>query len=181
AFIVIAHPNWSGMTRADARTISSAHAVEIYNHGCVVDNDRGDSFLTLEHMLNEGRQLNLIATDDAHFNTPDFFGGWVMVKATENTPEALLTALKAGEFYASTGPEIHDIRVLQDSVEIECSAAVTVIAMGKGTSMATLHGASMTTATLSRDRLQGSPWIRVTIIDRSGKRAWSNPIWVGQD
>jgi len=178
AFVVIAHPHWSGMTRADARAIDAAHAVEIYNHGCVVDNDRGDGFLTLEQMLNEGRQLNLIATDDAHFNTPDFFGGWVMVKATENTPEALLAALKAGEFYSSTGPQIHDIRVSEDSVEVECSAAATVIMMGKGTSMATLHGNSMTKATLSRERLTDSPWIRITIIDRAGKRAWSNPIWV---
>lgn len=178
AFLAIAHPHWSGMTSADARTITAAHAVEIYNHGCVVDNDRGDGFLTLEHMLNEGRQLNLIATDDAHFNTPDHFGGWVMVKATENAPEALLAALKAGEFYSSTGPQIHNVQVYNDRIEIECSAAATIIAMGKGTSMATLHGASMTKAVLSLERLKDSPWLRVTIIDRAGKRAWSNPIWV---
>jgi len=66
AFVAIAHPHWSGMSEADARTITAAHAVEIYNHGCVVDNDRGEGFLTLEHLLNEGRKLNLIATDDAH-------------------------------------------------------------------------------------------------------------------
>lgn len=178
AFIAIAHPHWSGMTRTDARLIEAAHAVEIYNHGCVVDNDRGDGLLTLEHMLNEGRRLNLIATDDAHFNTPDYFGGWVMVKATENTPEALIAALKDGEFYASTGPEIHDIRVYDEYVEVDCTAAATVIMMGQGTSMATLHGSSMSTATLSRERLKGSPWFRITVIDRSGKRAWSNPIWV---
>jgi len=83
AFVAIAHPHWSGMSEADARTITAAHAVEVYNHGCVVDNDRGEGFVTLEHLLNGGRRLNLIATDDAHFNTPDFFGGWVMVKATE--------------------------------------------------------------------------------------------------
>ncbi|MGR3660910.1 MAG: PHP domain-containing protein [Paracoccaceae bacterium] len=178
AFIAIAHPHWSGMTRGDARTITAAHAVEIYNHGCVVDNDRGESFLTLEHMLSEGRRLNLIAADDAHFNTPDHFGGWVMVKATENTPEALLASLKAGTYYASTGPQIHDIRISEHSVEIECSSAATVIMMGEGTSMATLHGSSMTKVTLSRERLADSPWIRITIIDRAGKRAWSNPIWM---
>ena len=179
AFIAIAHPHWSGMTRSDARTITAAHAVEIYNHGCVVDNDRGEGFHTLENLLNEGQHLNLIAADDAHFNTPDYFGGWVMVKATENTPEALLAALKAGEFYASTGPKIYDIRMFDDHIEVECTAAATIIAMGKGTSMATLHGSSVTKATLSRERLKDSPWIRITVIDRAGKRAWSNPIWVG--
>lgn len=177
AFVAIAHPHWSGMTEADARTITAAHAVEIYNHGCVVDNDRGEGFLTLEHLLNSGRKLNLIATDDAHFNTPDFFGGWVMVKATQNTPNALLTALKNGEFYSSTGPQIHDIRFTDEGIEVDCSAAATIIVQGKGTSMATLHGQTMTTAQLSLERLASSPWVRVTVIDRAGKRAWSNPVW----
>lgn len=177
AFVAIAHPHWSGMTEADARTITAAHAVEIYNHGCVVDNDRGEGFLTLEHLLNSGRKLNLIATDDAHFNTPDFFGGWVMVKATQNTPETLLTALKNGEFYSSTGPQIHDIRFTDEGIEVDCSAAATIIVQGKGTSMATLHGQTMTTAQLSLERLASSPWVRVTVIDRAGKRAWSNPVW----
>jgi len=177
AFVSIAHPHWSGLSEADARSITSAHAVEIYNHGCVVDNDRGEGFFTLEQLLNGGRHLNLIATDDAHFNTPDHFGGWVMVKATENTPEALLAALNAGEFYSSTGPQINDIRIGNDSIEVDCSAAATIIVQGQGTSMATLHGSSMTTATLSLERLAGSPWLRVTVVDRAGKRAWSNPVW----
>jgi hypothetical protein len=178
AFVAIAHPHWSGMSEADARSITAAHAVEIYNHGCVVDNDRGEGFLTLEHLLNRGHKLNLIATDDAHFNTPDFFGGWVMVKAIENTPEALLNALKAGEFYSSTGPQINDIRFTKDGIEVDCSSAVTIIVQGQGTSMATLHGETMTTGKLSLERLSSSPWIRVTVIDRASKRAWSNPIWL---
>jgi len=180
AFVAIAHPHWSGMIEADARSISAAHAVEIYNYGCVVDNDRGEGFMTFENLLNEGRRVNLIATDDAHFNTPDHFGGWVMVKAAENTPESLLEALKSGEFYSSTGPEIHDIRFAKNSVEVDCSSAATIIVQGNGPSMATLHGEAMTTERLSLERLGDSPWVRVTIIDHAGKRAWSNPIWVGE-
>jgi hypothetical protein len=179
AFVAIAHPHWSGMTDTDARTITAAHAVEVYNHGCIVDNDRGEGFVTLEHLLNAGRRLNLIAADDAHFNTPDHFGGWVMVKARENSPEALLAALKSGEFYSSTGPEINDIRFTHDGIEVDCSSAVTIIVQGNGTSMATLHGDSMTSSKMSLDRLANSPWLRVTVIDRAGKRAWSNPIWLG--
>jgi len=178
AFVAIAHPHWSGLTEADARSITAAHAVEIYNHGCVVDNDRGEGFLTLEHLLNEGHHLNLIATDDAHFNTPDFFGGWVMVKAEKNTPDALLEALKEGAFYSSTGPEIHDIRITRHSIEVDCTSAVNILVQGCGSPMASVRGEAMTTGQVSRERLTGSPWIRITIIDRMGKRAWSNPFWV---
>ncbi|PCH75283.1 MAG: phosphotransferase [Rhodobacteraceae bacterium] len=179
AFVAIAHPHWSGLTEADARRITAAHAVEVYNHGCAVDNDRGEGFLTLEHLLNEGRKLNLIATDDAHFNTPDFFGGWVKVKARENTSEALLEALKAGAFYASTGPDIHDIRISETHIEVDCTAAISILVQGHGTPTVTLRGEAMTTGRLSLERLANSPWIRITVIDRAGKRAWSNPFWVG--
>lgn len=177
AFVAIAHPHWSGLTEADARTISAAHAVEVYNHGCAIENDRGDGHLSLEHMLNEGRKLTLIATDDAHFSTPDHFGGWVMVKSQENTPEALLEALKAGEFYSSTGPMIHDIRINGHTIEVDCSEVATITVQGAGAGAPALCGENMTTGSLGFERLKDSPWIRVTVIDHAGKRAWSNPIW----
>lgn len=179
AFVTIAHPHWSRMSEADAHSITAAHALEIYNHSCAVDNDRGESLMVLDHLLNQDRHVNLIAADDAHFKTPDHFGGWVMVKAHENAPEALLAALKAGEYYSSQGPQIYDIRIADDGVQVDCSACITIIVQGKGTGTATLHGESMTTGHLSRERLADSPWLRVTVVDRAGKRAWSNPVWVG--
>jgi len=177
AFVAIAHPHWSRMTEADALSITAAHAVEIYNHGCAIDNDRGESLMVLDHLLSQDRHMNLIATDDAHFSTPDHFGGWVMVKAVENTPEALLAALKAGEYFSSEGPQIHDIRIVDDGIQVDCSSCVTIIVQGNGTGTATLHGMSMTTGHLSRDSLTDSKWLRVTVVDRAGKRAWSNPVW----
>jgi len=178
AFIAIAHPHWSGLTEADARRIPAAHAVEIYNHGCAIENDRGDGLLSWDHMLNEGRRLTCIATDDAHFHTPDYFGGWVMVKAAENSPEALLAALKAGAFYSSSGPEIHDIRLTRLAVEVDCSKVQTITVAGKGIASSKICGTDLTTGSIALDRFAVSPWIRVTVIDSAGKRAWSNPIWL---
>ncbi|MEO1308327.1 MAG: phosphotransferase, partial [Pseudomonadota bacterium] len=118
AFVAIAHPEWSSLTLEDARTITAAHAVEVYNHGCAIGADRPHGFWTLDQLLTEGRKLTLCATDDAHFTEPDHFGGWVMVKAEENTPDALLDALKAGHHYASTGPEIHHVEWDDKSVSV---------------------------------------------------------------
>ena len=145
AYVAIAHPQWSGLTLEDARLISAAHAVEVYNHGCAVGCDRPDGFHTLDLLLSEGRRLDLIATDDAHFSEPDHFGGWVMVKAGENAPGPLLDALKAGHFYSTQGPELRDIRVLPDRVEVDCSPAAAIIVQGQGTAARALHGESMTT------------------------------------
>ncbi len=121
----------------------------------------------------------MIATDDAHFSEPDHFGGWVMVKSEANEPEALLTALKAGHFYSTQGPELRDVRIEGDKVIVECSAAASVVALGWGTGAKALHGHSLTRAEVPLDRLSNSPWVRVSVIDAAGKRAWSNPIPTG--
>lgn len=177
AFVVIAHPQWSGLTLNDARSIDAAHAVEIYNHGCATGCDRADGFHTADLLLSEGRQLSLVATDDAHFSEPDHFGGWVMVKAEANTPALLLEALKRGDFYSSQGPEIKGVRLSAKELTVECTAVVSVIVQGQGSAATAIHGHSLTSASVPLERFASSPWIRATIIDRSGKRAWTNPIW----
>ncbi|WP_458358885.1 PHP domain-containing protein [Tabrizicola fusiformis] len=177
AFVAIAHPQWSGLTMEDARSVSAAHAVEVYNHGCAMGCDRPDGFAVLDQLLTEGRRLTLVATDDAHFSEPDFFGGWVMVKAQANEPAALLAALKAGHFYSTQGPELHDVRIEGGRVVVESSAVVSVVAIGWGTGAKGVHGASMTRTEVPLERLNNSPWVRVAVIDAAGRRAWSNPIW----
>jgi len=177
AFVAIAHPQWSGLTLADARAVTAAHAVEIYNHGCATGADRADGWAIADLLLSEGRRLSAVATDDAHFHEPDHFGGWTMVKAAENTPEALLDALKRGDFYATQGPQIHDFRLEGDIVHVECSAAVSLIALGHGVSSNAVHGQSMTRPSVKMRWRGDSPWVRAVVVDAAGRRAWTNPIW----
>ncbi|MEX2520915.1 MAG: CehA/McbA family metallohydrolase [Paracoccaceae bacterium] len=177
AFVAIAHPEWSGLTMADARAIDAAHAVEVYNHGCAVGADRPHGFATLDLLLTEGRRLDLVATDDAHFTEPDHFGGWVMVKSEANEPGALLSALRSGAYYSSTGPAIHDVLIHGDEAHVVCSAVRSIILIGQGSASQALHGASMTGARIALKRVAASPWLRVAVVDAAGRRAWSNPIW----
>lgn len=177
AFVAIAHPHWSGLTEADSESIEAAHAVEIYNTGCDRDCDRGYGFYALEHLLDLGRGLTLCATDDAHFKTDDAFGGWVMVKARANQPEALLAALKAGHYYASQGPDFEDLRFAEGRIHVRCSPVSTIILQAQGIPTVASHGAGMTEGSMDLGRTDGSPWLRVTLIDGDGKRAWSQPYW----
>jgi hypothetical protein len=123
AFVTIAHPSWSQLTIEDDRSIAAAHAIEIYNRTCAVVTDRGEGFYLLDQLCNEHRRLTAVAGDDAYFHSGDLdaFGGYVMVKSETLDPEALLDALKAGEFYSSQGPRIHDIEITPSEVGIECS------------------------------------------------------------
>ena len=177
AFVALAHPEWGGLSLQDARSLEAAHAVEVYNHGCQIGADRAGGFWHLDRLLEEGRLLTLCATDDAHFTEPDHFGGWTMVKAEENTPEALLAALKKGQMYASTGPMIHDVTWGKDAVTVRCSPASTVIVQGSGSATAATHGNAMAEAELPYGRVSQSKWMRLTVIDGMGKRAWTNPVW----
>lgn len=181
AFVAIAHPEWSGMTMNDARSIDAAHAVEVYNHGCAMGCDRPHGFLTMDLLLSEGRRLTSVATDDSHFTEPDHFGGWVMVKAEENSPEALLAALKEGHHYSSSGPELHNIHWESDKVIVESSAVVSVIVQGHGSAAKATHGHSMTRTEVPLAKFANSPWMRISVIDAAGKRAWSNPVWKEAD
>lgn len=176
AFVTIAHPHWSGLTLNDARSIDAAHAVEIYNHGCAVGCDREGGGHLMDLLLSEGRELTLIATDDAHFTEPDHFGGWVMVKAEANDPALLLDALKRGDFYSSQGPEIRGITLADDAVIVESSAVASVIVQGCGQAATATHGTSMTRTRVPRARFAASSFMRVTVVDAAGRRAWSNPL-----
>ena len=184
AFIGIAHPAWSQLTIEDGRSIDCAHAVEIYNHGCAIENDRGDGWYLLDQMLTEGKRLTAFATDDAHFKTPDHFGGWVHVKAESLDPDALLTSLKKGQYYSSMGPQIHSIEMNGKEISISCSPVDTITVLCGTSRTAVRNGRAITEANFDLAKLETgwllkkqSGWFRVVVIDNAGKRAWSNPIW----
>ncbi len=184
AFIGIAHPAWSQLTMEDGRAIDCAHAVEIYNHGCAVETDRGDGWYLLDRMLTEGRRLTAFATDDAHFKSDDHFGGWVQVKAESLDPDVLLAALKRGEYYSSQGPVIHDVTIEGTELHVSCSPVDTIAAICGNSRSAGRTGKAITGATVDLKKFEDgwllrdkSPWFRVSIIDQAGKRAWTNPIW----
>jgi hypothetical protein len=178
AYIAIAHPGWYTLTLADALQIDAAHAVEIYNHTATHHNDRGDGWYLSDQLSMLGKRLHAIAVDDAHFSTrPDAFGGWVHVKAESLDPDSLLAALKAGHFYAGQGPELRDIAIEGDELRVTCSPARTVFATGAGSVSRFVRGDGLTEATFPLEPFAGS-YVRITVIDDAGKRAWSNPIWL---
>jgi hypothetical protein len=175
----MAHPAASLLTTADAARLDAAHAVEAYN-AVAAGEDRGDSWHLYDLLLASGRRLTAYAADDAHFNPndPPACTSWVQVQATALDPGELLAALKAGRFYSSTGPVIHDIHRRGDTLAVRCSPAASVVVTGAVPGKHRRVGDGITGCEIPLDdRLLASPYVRVTVIDASGDRAWSNPIW----
>lgn len=184
AFVALAHPYWNAASEVDALSVADfIDAVEIYNHTTEVQVKRGSGLHQAEVLLAKGHRLGLYAADDAHFNHPrgtftDAFGGWIHVKAESLSPGALLAALKAGEFYSSTGPEIHNIEIDNDTIRIGCSPVEDIIVSGLGAKFQRAHDSSLVELEAPLPDPTTSPYVRVTIVDADGHTAWSNPIWL---
>ncbi len=120
------HPNYKwGVTAEDLAAVVDEQFFEVWN-GVDGDNDPGDahhpSTDELWDIANTLRLAGLgapplyaVATDDSH----DHQGtksrsppgrAWVMVRARHLTPESLIRALRAGDFYASTGVALREVR-----------------------------------------------------------------------
>jgi hypothetical protein len=188
AFVALAHPAWSQLTFDDGRSIE-AHAVEVYNHGCAVENDRGDGWYLLDQLLTSGQRMTAIATDDAHFRNSDFdaFGGWVQVKSPALEPDLIVEALKSGHYYSSQGPQIYELAATRRQLSLVCSPVNAITIVG-GTSRAICKiGHFITNATLDLTKIdetwraeKSELWFRLAIIDAAGRRAWTNPIWLAE-
>lgn len=177
AFVSLTHPEWNGMTLQDTLKIKEAHAIEIYNHGCAIECDRGSGVAVLDQLLNHGKKVNIIATDDSHFHIDDAFGGWVMVKSEINNEESLLEALKNGHYYSSQGPDFRDIKVQEGRLDVFCSPVEKIIVSGYGSATTYKHKSNMESASFNLALLPQKKWLRVTIVDKEGNKAWTNPIY----
>ncbi len=130
------HPNFGwGVTAEDLMVVTNERFFEVYNGHPLVHNEGDakhasadriwDIILTLRlTKFNEG-QLYALAVDDSHnyhkqssaHSNPG--RGWIFVRATQLTPASIVAAMEAGDFYASSGVRLKDVRRGKDRYEIE--------------------------------------------------------------
>lgn len=177
-FLSIAHPCWSRMEPEELAQLEGFDAIEVFNTGTERLCHEGHAEYLWDYLLRRGRKVDAVACDDTHGHTAcdDHFGGWVMVKAKEKSRAAVLDALKHGAFYASSGPVIHDWgRTEQGEIYVSCSPCeeihfITYPARGKA-----VYG-NLTKAVYPLKG--GETYVRIECIDKAGRRAWTNPIWL---
>ena len=174
AYVSLAHPEWCTMTMDEAMAVASADAVEIYNHSCVLSAARGSGITIADYLLNEGKKISFTATDDSHFELPDWGGGWVMVAAGELSQHALVAALKAGHHYASTGADFTDLRLEGRVLAVHTTPVDSIVVSGEGHLALASHGKNITAAKFDLSEFR-SKWFRITIRGSAGQMAWSNP------
>ena len=176
AYVTLAHPEWYMMTMAEAESVSHAHGVGIYNHSCVIGSARGSGIAIADYLLQIGKKINFTAADDSHFRMPDGGGGWVMVAASEFTADTIIAALKAGQYYSSTGLDFYTMQFDKGKLKLTCSAAISITISGAGHSAQAANGVELTSAEFDLSEFK-SDWFRVSIRNKTGQMAWSNPFW----
>ena len=80
-------------------------------------------------------------------------------------------------YYSSQGPDFKNIKVQNDRLEVLCSPVEKIFVSGYGSASIYRNKTAMEYAVFNLGLLPQKKWLRVTIIDNKGKRAWTNPIY----
>lgn len=173
---VLAHPYWSGNDTADLLDLQGVTALEVYNATCA-RHGKESSRVHWDALLERGWHIWGAATDDTHRYQSDGAQAWVMVKAAALEERAILAALQAGQFYATTGPAILDFDMDEESIWVHCSPVREVRFIGRRGSGKTVVAPDGKTICSARMQRLKSPYVRVECIDAQGKTAWTQPIF----
>lgn len=188
----INHPNfrWS-ISAEELKQVRNNKLFEIYNGHPQVNNVGGGTVAGLEEVwdaiLTSGLLLYGLAVDDAHhFKRPGDRTaagpgrGWVVVRAAELAPAAILSAMERGEFYSSTGVELADYRVDSASMTVDVRKSAwskyRVQFIGRGGKV--VHEALDSPATYTFRGDEG--YVRARVIESNGLMAWTQPVMLAR-
>ena len=202
------HPNFGyAVTPADLAHATLERHFEVFNGHPSVNQLGSDDKPSIEQLWDIANSIRLadlgaaplfgVATDDSH----DYHSGpgdrqssrpgrgWVMVRSTHLTPEKIIQALQAGDFYASSGVALRDVqfdaqqRILRVEIEPQEGVTYTTRFIGSfaakdgsppriGEELATVAGPVATY------QFGGSElYVRAVV---SSSEAPSDPVWAGQ-
>ena len=185
----INHPNFGwALTTDDLARLRNYKLFEIFNGHPEVNNLGGGGVPGLEEiwdrLLSNGTLVYGIAVDDAHVfkkpGDPNVSGpgrGWVVVRAAQLEPRALLDAMERGDFYASTGVVLDDVVVTSKSLTVRVKP---VVASSKyriqfiGRDGRVLSEVPDASAMYTFTGAEG--YVRAKVIESNGRLAWCQPV-----
>ncbi len=140
----INHPNWIwAITPEELAAERGTHLFELYNGSTGCNNLGDETHPSMEGVWDIALTLRLaelglglmygLAVDDTHnyFSFgPDYSNpgrGWIVVRARRLTLEAVLDAVRTGDFYSSTGVDLKDFRHNRTRYVVEIDEEADVI------------------------------------------------------
>ena len=173
---VLAHPAWSLNDPEKVMKLTGIEFTEIHNtvSGKHASN-RPYSGAFVDLMACRGTYFGLLATDDTHYYDGDEATASIMIMADSLCPEDLRRALKAGNYYATTGPELHAF-VRDGIIEIYCSPCVTVDVFTNACWAKDHHNEGENLTHVIVPLKETDRFVRVEATDKEGRTAYSTII-----
>ncbi len=151
-FAHLNHPNFRwGITVEEMMKVELEKFFEVYNGHPGVENAGDATRLSMDAMWDAMLTFRLtelklgivygVGVDDSHHYHDIKLGksnsgrGWVMVRAKQLTPESIVLAMEAGDFYASSGVTLSDVKsdAKRLSIAIQTEPGVTYTTQFIGT------------------------------------------------
>lgn len=186
----INHPNFRWAITADElRQVRNTKLFEVFNGHPQVNNVGGGGVPGLEEiwdaLLSGGQLMYGIAVDDAHVfkqpGNPNVAGpgrGWIAVRAPRLDASSLMEALERGDFYASTGVVLDDLRAdtraMTVTVKADAWSKYRIQFIGKQGRV--LRDVAEPTATYTIAGDEG--YVRARVLESNGRVAWIQPVLV---
>ena len=188
---LINHPNfiWA-FTAAEMKPLKNAGLLEIASGHPQVNSDGDGRVPSAEQMWDElltgGMRIFGAAVDDSHNFRSEFTleranpgRAWVVVRAAVLSREAIVAALDAGDFYASTGVQIRDIRQERGALVVELpppaqNRRYRVVFIGQGGQV--LSTSYDNPATYTFTGREG--YVRARVEESNGQRGWTQPVFL---
>jgi hypothetical protein len=189
----IAHPNrhWQ-LTAKDIASVKGGDLLEIAN-GHPGSNNLGagpeapGAEQICDAVLTEGVRIWGVASDDTHvLKNPWASGnplpgrGWIVVRAAHLTVDEIIAAIKAGEFYASTGVELKEYQESAKQVAVTVrprgDMKFRIPFIGKGGRILEEITGNAATYLPKGDEA----YVCAKVTDSDGRNAWTQPVFLGQ-
>lgn len=188
ALVFAAHPYWCGFTAQDIiDELGEITGTEVYNASCrFIGKEYGMNIW--DDLLDSGSRPGFaLAVDDCH--NPAHFGmGWTMIAAENPTQDALLSALRKGDFYATQGPEFTRIEFTDKHFIAEFTPAVSACVVSNRNSgrcaaspnwpLPGHDKGEITSVDIDFSMMPEGHYFRLQIRDASGKMAWTMPYFI---
>lgn len=181
------HPNYRWSVRPDdLRDVPNGTLIEVWN-GLEINNlgggdETGEVRPSAEGywdlLLSQGKVVWGVGSDDSHAES-GCGQAWIMVHAPELTPAAIKQAIQSGSFYASSGVELKDVTSDVEGLSVTIrntgnEARYTTRFFGRGgIVLKEVYGPEA-----RYDFTGHETYVRASIIDSNGKRAWTQPVFL---
>lgn len=179
---VLNHPQWSMQNLNDFLPFQHyLHGIEVFNGACALDGHHDATSIHYEQFLRAGKRLVPTGGDDNHRKEHQGLG-WTVIKAPSLSYDTLIDSYARGLCYASEGPEILGISIVDDRIVVKTSLAKKIVLLSEGryTQHLSSRTECFTEASFPYSPEKMGSYFRIEVRDADGYYAYSSAYFIDE-